>query len=147
MQNWVHYYAGMIKAGTLYAPLAEGRTAYIDVRDIAAVAATVLDDPAPHAGRAYTLTGPQALGVAEGLAEIARVTGRQSTYVPVTEEAAAQSMKGMGMDDWTIDILDSLNRDTAAGRMAQVTPDVEQLTGHAARTFAQFVRDHAQAWR
>jgi len=38
-----------------------GRTSFIDTRNIAAVADLVLRDPAPHAGQALTLTGPDAL--------------------------------------------------------------------------------------
>ena len=147
MQNWIAYYAGMIKSGTVYLPLAQGRVPYVDVRDIAATAAAVLLDPARHAGKVYTLTGPQALSVEEGLAEIGRATGRQAVYVPVSEEAAATSMRSMGQDEWTIDILASLNRAAAAGELAQTSGDVEAVTGRAPRSFAGFVHDHADAWR
>ena len=67
--------------------------------------------------------------------------------MPVPEAAAVESMKGMGMDAWTIDVLSSLNQATAAGGTAQVTPDVQQLTGRPPRPFAEYVRDHADAWR
>ena len=49
-------------------PTGDGAEAFIDAEDIAAVAATTLADPAAHAGAAYTLTGPQALTVAEAAA-------------------------------------------------------------------------------
>jgi len=44
--------------------------AFIDVEDIASVAATALADPQAHAGMAYSLTGPEALTVAEAAAII-----------------------------------------------------------------------------
>ena len=147
MQNWVTYNAGMVKSGTVYLPLGEGRTAYVDVRDIAAVAAAILRDPRPHAGAIYTVTGAEALSVGDVLAEIARGAGRHATYVPVPDEAAIQAMKSMAMDDWTIDILMSLNRAAAAGETAGVTGDLQLLTHQAPRRFADFVRDHADAWR
>lgn len=147
MQNWVTYNAGMVKSGTVYLPLGEGRTAYVDVRDIAAAAAAVVRDPERHSGKVYTITGGEALAVAEVLAEIARGTGRHSSYVPVSDEAAIQAMKSMGMDDWTIDILMSLNRAAAAGETAAVTGDLQSLTGQPPRRFADFVRDHADAFR
>lgn len=147
MQNWVAYFAGMVKSGTVYLSLAEGKTAFIDVRDIAAVDAAILLNPAAHAGKAYTVTGPEALGVTEVLAEINRATGSKAVYVPVPEAAAEASMKSMGMDDWAIDVMSSLNQATAAGATAQVTTDVERITGRKPRSFADFVRDHADAWR
>ena len=147
MQNWVNYNAGMVKSGTVYLPLAQGRTAYVDVHDIAAATAAVLRNPGGHAGKTYTLTGGEALGAAEVLAEIARGSGTQATYVPVSEDAAVQAMQSMGMDAWTIDMLMSLNRAVAAGETAGTTGDVHKLTGRAPRRFAEFVRDNAAAWR
>jgi uncharacterized protein YbjT (DUF2867 family) len=61
MQNYSGYMAGMVKAGTVYGATADAPQSLIDVRDIAAVAATVLTNPQAHAGKAYTLTGSEAL--------------------------------------------------------------------------------------
>ena len=67
--------------------------------------------------------------------------------MPVPEEAAVASMKQMGMDDWTVGILSSLNQVIANGWAAEVSPAVQQITGRAPRSFAQFVSDNAAAWR
>lgn len=147
MQNWVAYHAGMVKGGTVYLPLADGATAYVDVADIAAAAAAVLREPAPHAGQAYVLTGPAALGAAEAVAAINAASGSAARYVPVPESAAVESMASMGMDTWSIDMLTSLNRATAQGHTAQMTGDVARLTGRTPGTFADFARRHADAWR
>ncbi|MFY7906454.1 MAG: NmrA family NAD(P)-binding protein, partial [Burkholderiaceae bacterium] len=61
MQNFATYYAGMIKGGALYLPQGDGQTSFIDVRDIAAVSAAILQNPKAHTGKAYTLTGGAAL--------------------------------------------------------------------------------------
>ena len=50
------------RAGAAVAGAAE--IAWVDARDIAAMAVTALADPAAHAGRAYDVTGPAALSVA-----------------------------------------------------------------------------------
>ena len=147
MQNWITYYAGMIKSGTVYLPLADGKTVDIDIADIAKACVSVLLNPDGHAGKTYTLTGPQAMSVNDALAEIGRVTGQRANYVPISEVAAIQSMKSAGMSDWTIDVLSSLNRSIAAGETASTTKDVELLTGQPPRRFAEFLRDHADAWR
>jgi uncharacterized protein YbjT (DUF2867 family) len=53
--------AGPISAqGRFYAPIGEARVSAVDVRDIAAVAATTLTE-AGHEGATYTLTGPAAI--------------------------------------------------------------------------------------
>lgn len=147
MQNFIAYYAGMIKAGAVYLSHGDGKISYIDVRDIATVAATILRDPAPHAGQAYTLTGPEAIDNGEALALIAQAAGRPVSYVPVPEEAAVKSMRDMGMDDWTVENMSSLNRIIAAGHASGVSPAVEAITGRKPRSFAEFVSDNADAWR
>ena len=50
----------MIKGGTIFAPTGDGKAPFVDVRDIAAVAATTLSEPG-HEGKAYDVTGPAAL--------------------------------------------------------------------------------------
>lgn len=146
MQNWITYYAGMIKAGALYLSHADGKISSVDVRDIADVAAAILLNPLPHSGKSYTLTGPQALSAPECLAQIAKASGRVAQYVPVAESAAVDAMKKMGMDDWSIAMLSSLNQIIAAGYASGISTDVETVTGKPARTFSAFAHDHADAW-
>ena len=59
MQNLLGM-AGMIKAGALYVPAGDGKAPFVDVRDIAAVAATCLTESG-HAGKTYEVTDPEAL--------------------------------------------------------------------------------------
>jgi uncharacterized protein YbjT (DUF2867 family) len=94
MQNWVTYSAAALKAGSFYAPHGDGAQSVIDARDIAAVAAAVLLSPAPHAGQAHTLTGPEALTDAQMVAQIAAAAGHAISYTDVPETAARESMTG-----------------------------------------------------
>jgi hypothetical protein len=68
-------------------------------------------------------------------------------YVDVPEAAAQQAMQGMGMPEVMIDWLMSLNHVVKQGWAARITDDVQQLTGHAPRRFADFVRENADSWR
>lgn len=76
MQNWVNFHAGQIKEGSDAAAHGDAAITMVDVRDIAEVAAMILTNPAPHAGKAYTLTGDEALTTAEQVAVISRAIGR-----------------------------------------------------------------------
>ncbi|MGH8773124.1 MAG: NAD(P)H-binding protein, partial [Burkholderiales bacterium] len=65
MQNFANDMAETIKArGAIYQPAADAQISHIDVRDIARVAARVLTSPG-HEGKAYELSGPQALTYGE----------------------------------------------------------------------------------
>jgi uncharacterized protein YbjT (DUF2867 family) len=147
MQNWVNFFGGSVRDGVVHLSHGDGRVAYVDVADIVDVAATVLLDPAAHAGRAYTLTGAQALSVPDLLDAIAAAGGRRARYEAVPEAAAVQAMVAMGMDAWTVDAMSSLNQVIAAGWAAGLSPDVQAVTGHAPRRFADFAAANAAAWR
>lgn len=132
--------------GAIYLPLAQAASSYIDPRDIADVAAAVLTSDG-HAGKSYTLTGPEALTVGRIAALIAEASGRKIHYVAVPEEAARGAMAGMGAPGWMVDGMMELYGIMRAGYTAGVTGEVAALTGHPARTFAAFARDHAAAWK
>lgn len=146
MQNYATYYADMIKSGTVYLSVAQSKTSYIDTRDIALAIEVILRDLGQHRSKAYTLTGAQAIGVSEALDEISKVTGRKVDYVPVSEAMAVDSMRKMGMDEWNITMLSSLNQITAAGYTSGVTDDFAKLTGQSPRAFSAFATDFAQSW-
>lgn len=147
MQNFATYFAQPVRDGALYLPQGEGRSAYVDVRDIAAANAAILLAPEAHAGRIYVLTGPAAISNSEAVAAIGKATGRPAHYVPVPDAAGIEAMQGMGMPAWTIDVMMSLHHLTAAGAAATVTDDVRTLTGREAITFAQFVQDNLAVWK
>jgi uncharacterized protein YbjT (DUF2867 family) len=147
MQNAINFHGAAIKAGTLYAPRGNGAMAVIDVRDIAEATARVLADPAAHAGRSYTLTGPEDLTDAQMVALIGRETGREPRYVDVPEPVAADAMAQAGFPPVVVEWLMSLNHVIKQGWAAGVSPAVEQLTGHPPRRFESFAREHAAAWR
>lgn len=147
MQNLVNFSAPQIKAGTVHAPHGEsGAQSLVDVRDIADVAAAVLADPAPHAGKTYDLTGPEALTDAEQLAIVSRALGREVRYVDVPEAAAEQAMRQMGMPAEVVDWLMSLNHVVKQGWAAGISDDVRRLSGHPPRRFADFVTENVAAW-
>lgn len=75
--------AGTISAqGRFYAPIGEAPVSAVDVRDIAAVAATTLTE-AGHEGATYTLTGPAAITHAQIAAALTSALGRDITFIDV----------------------------------------------------------------
>lgn len=147
MQNFSNFGADMIKNGTFYSSQGSGRIPFIDVRDIAAVAAQVLQQPAAHAGQAYVLTGPEALTNREALDAIGQAIGRPIALVDIPEAAAVQAMRDIGLPDLVVDVMSSLNQLIAAGHVAETTDTVQRLTGQPPRRFADYARDHALSWR
>ena len=147
MQNYVAYHAGTIKEqGAFYLPDRDGRASVIDTRDIAAVAVRALTETG-HEGKAYSLSGPEALSNTEIAEKISRAIGKTVRYVDIPEEDYRKGGLAAGMPPGYVEALVDLQRFFIAGGLAAVTPTVEQVLGRKPISFDQFARDHAQAWR
>lgn len=146
MQNWVNYYTAQIKAGSYAAANGDGPISVIDVRDIAEVAAKVLTEPSAHINRVYTLTGGEALSTGQQVAAIAQASGRSVRYDDISEAQAEAALRGWGQPDAMIALYLSLSHVYKQGWAAGVSPDVERITGHPPRRFADFVAENAAVW-
>ncbi len=134
----------LLEQGTLCQPGGSAAISHIDVRDVAAVAAACLTR-AGHAGRAYALSGPEALTWSEIAARMTATLGRPVRYVDVPDEQARQGMLAAGLPAWHVEwVLDS-SRYSRAGHAARVTHDVRQVLGRAPITLERFLLDHAAA--
>jgi len=147
MQNYVAYQTQAIKAGTIYMADGGQPQSLIDARDIASVAATILMNPASHAGRAYTLTGGESFSGVDAAGMISKAVGKTIAHMSVPTAAAVKTMQEWGMPAFIVEIMDSLNHIVSAGYASAISPDAERLLGRKPRTFAQFAAENAAAWR
>ncbi|HEU4408820.1 MAG TPA: SDR family oxidoreductase [Polyangiaceae bacterium] len=144
-QNFSTSQADAIRGGTITEPAGEGKTSFLDTRDIAAVAALALTT-SKHDGRAYSLTGAEALDRHEVAAVFARELDRPVAYVSPSDEQFRAALRDV-LPPGYIDLLSRLYADVRAGATAPVTDDVERLLGRPPISLAQFVRDHRPVWR
>jgi len=144
MQNFSTSQVPAIRAGTLAEPAADRKTAFIDTRDIAAVAAEVLTRPG-HDGKTYTLTGPDLLSRAEVVEILGRELGRKITYLPVTDEQFRAAVKGLLTPSY-LELMSALYAMVRAGYAEVKTTTVQELLGRAPIGFDQFIRDHRSTW-
>ncbi|MBI3448812.1 MAG: SDR family oxidoreductase [Acidobacteria bacterium] len=146
MQNTLMFAASVAKDGTIYAPMGDGKISLVDTRDIAAVAAVVLTSPG-HEGKAYDVTGSEALSFSDLAAKIGAATGRSVKYVDVPPAAARQAMLALGMKDWMADAMLALYAIFAAGHAAAIADSVPRITGRPARSYDQFAKDFAHVFK
>jgi uncharacterized protein YbjT (DUF2867 family) len=105
MQNFVNYHAPTINTqGVFYGSQADGKVSHIDIRDIAAVAVKVLTGDG-HEGKAYTLTGREALSNARIAEILSDGTGREIRYVDLPPEQFKQALLAAGTPEWSADAL------------------------------------------
>ncbi len=148
MQNFdsgpIH--AGIRATGALHLPAADSKLSFIDARDVAEVASVVLAEP-HHSGKAYTLTGIEALNHQEVVDILSRVSGKRIEYVPLTEEMACAGLKKAGIADELIERWRAFFRIVRQGLCAEITPDLTRIMGRSAIRFEQYAADHAAAWK
>jgi uncharacterized protein YbjT (DUF2867 family) len=126
--------------GVIRGPAGDGRVAAVAQDDIADVAAAVLRDPEPHAGRTYELTGPEALSLEDVAVALTAATGRPVRYERETVEEAYASRASYGAPGWQVDAWVSTYLAMASGELATVGPAVEHISGHPSRSLADLLR-------
>ena len=146
MQNFLMMAQGIDATSSFSTATGDGRVGHIDARDVAAVAAEIAASPAPHAGKTYWPTGPEVLTGAEVAGVLSKVLGRPITFHPITFEEQREAMIKAGLPESVAE--DNARAVTlmADGDCDYLTEDVPTILGRPARTFEQFVTDHAAAF-
>jgi len=128
--------------GVIRGPAGDGRVAGVARADVADVAAAVLRAPPDHADATYVLTGPEAISMTELAERAGAALGRDLRFEDETVEAAYDSRRAAyGAEDWQLDAWVSTYTAIKDGSVAEVTGDVERVSGHPARTLEEAIRE------
>lgn len=125
--------------GVIRGPAGDGRVALVAQRDVAAAAGAVLLRADEHRNATYTLTGPEALTLAEVADIMTTATGRDVTFHNETLDEAYASRASYGAPDWMVDAWVSTYTSIAAGEVAEITDDVSRLTGRPATSLQELL--------
>ncbi|MGH9083622.1 MAG: NAD(P)H-binding protein, partial [Acidimicrobiales bacterium] len=118
----------------------------VDPDDIARVAARVLTEEG-HVGHGYILNGPEALTARQQVEILSGVLGRSIELVEVTPEQAAKQAIAHGAPAQLAEAVQTLNELFRTRLVGQVGDDVENLTGFAPATFADWCERHVDQFR
>lgn len=129
----------------LLMPAGNGRTAFVDVRDVAAAAAITLTGNG-HVNKAYELTGSTAPTYAEVAVILSHALGRTIRYTPSVFRFWRR-MRDRGQPVPFILVMIALYTAARLGRAGHLTDDLPQLTGRPAITLEQFATDSVGLWR
>jgi uncharacterized protein YbjT (DUF2867 family) len=146
-QNVVAFFAPTIRTqGVFYSSMKDSRNSFIDVRDIAAVAAKVLAGGA-HLGKIYELNGPEALNYTELAEKISRLAGHEVNYVDIPLEAQRKAMMDQQTPEWLVTALLQLQEYYLSGKGGEVDGVVQGLLGRPAIRIEQFLAEVAGEFR
>lgn len=146
-QNVVAFYAPTIRTqNAFYSSMKNARNSFLDVRDIAEVAAKALSG-GQHAGKTYELNGPEALDYTTLARKISKVAGREVKYVDIPMEAQRKAMQDQKMPDWLITALLELQEYYLAGKGGETDGLLQDLLGRPPITMDKFLTENAAEFR
>lgn len=125
--------------GAIYSATGDGRVAFIDAEDIAAVAAVALSEPDFPSGE-LILTGPEALSYGEVARIIGEQIGRPISHQNLSVDQLARAYLEAGIPSEYAHGLATLDLPIAAGSEDRTTSEVERVTGRPPTRFRDFAR-------
>jgi uncharacterized protein YbjT (DUF2867 family) len=131
--------------GEVFLPAGRGRTSFIDVRDVAAVGVRALTED-DHEGRAYPLTGGEALDYDQVALAFTEVLGRPIRYANPSPLAFVRRMRARGLPLGFILLMLALYTTARLGLAATVTDDTARLLGRPPIALRQYIADYRQSW-
>ncbi|MFF2008279.1 NAD(P)H-binding protein [Streptomyces sp. NPDC058195] len=138
-------WAGLIRErGVVRALYGRSVNACVDPRDVAGVAVRALTGGG-HAGRTYTLTGPEALSAAGQTEQLGELLGRPLLFEELGPVRARAALGARYPAEIVEALLESAERGRA-GAKAEAGDTVARLLGRPATTFWQWAGDHLDAF-
>jgi uncharacterized protein YbjT (DUF2867 family) len=130
----------------LLLPMGQSKTSPVAATDVARALAVILDEPAPHLGRVYNLTGFESADLTRYAQAFSEALGRPIRYRDVPVAAWAERLQALGVPAHLLAHLTVMAELHQQGRYDRMTDDLFQLTGRAPTSVREFVRQHAAAF-
>lgn len=129
----------------IFVPAGNGRTSFIDVRDIGAVGGAALDEDW-HTYQAYELTGSEALTYGEVAGILSDVLNRRITYRKPSLMAFFTRWKARGVPTQFILVMSGIYTVARLGFAGRLSDDLPRLLGRNPITMRQYIEDYKTAW-
>lgn len=135
--------AGVRDNDELALPLGNSKTSPISAVDVARAVSVILDDPGPHIGHIYNLTGFESADLDHYARAFSQALGRTIRYrdVPLSEWTAG--LREFGVPTHLVSHFAVMSNLHAQGRYDRMTDDLFQLTGKMPTSMYEFVKLHA----
>lgn len=146
MQNFNTFWLpGILGQGRIALPVGQAKGSFIDARDIAAVAAELLQR-SDLDGQELDLTGPEALDHDEVAAILSRETGRAIRFEDITPAQMLDGLLTAGLPRDYAEFMVLILGYFKAGYAAHTTTTVADVLGRPGGRFEQYARDYRAAW-
>ena len=134
---------GVRASDELALPLGGGKTSPISAVDVARAVAVILDDPAPHIGQIYDLTGPESADLDHYARVFSEALGRTIRYRDAPTSEWSEKLRAAGLSEHVVHHLTVMTELHKQGRYDRMSEDYLKLTGETPTSMAEFVKLHA----
>src|ERR1700749_1990011 len=134
---------GVRDANELALPMGGGKTSAISAVDVARAVSVVLDDPTPHIGRIYNLTGFESADLEHYARVFSAALGRTIRYRDVPLPGWIEKLLGAGGPTHVVKHLSVMTEMNKQGRYDRMTDHLFKLTGQKPISMHDFVKLHA----
>jgi uncharacterized protein YbjT (DUF2867 family) len=122
---------GVRASDALARPFGGGKSSPISAIDVARVLAVILNDPAPHIGQIYDLTGPESADMDHYARVFSEALGRPIRYRDVPLPAWSEGLRQARLPEHLVRHLSAMAELTKQGRYDRMTDTMHKLTGDA----------------
>jgi uncharacterized protein YbjT (DUF2867 family) len=134
---------GVRDADELALPMGGGKTSPISAIDVARAVSIVLEDPMPHIGRIYNLTGFESADLEHYARVFSEALGRTISYRYVSLADWSKKLLAAGVPAHVVKHLAVMTELNKQGRYDRMTDDVFKLIGQNPTSMYDFVKLHA----
>lgn len=131
----------------LMLPMGGGKISPISAVDVASAVAAILDDPAPHIGQIYDLTGPESADLDHYARIFSEALGRPIRYRDVPLPAWSEGLRQARFPEHVVSHLSAMVELTRQGRYDRMTDTMRKLTGKPPTSMRDFVKLHAAEFK
>jgi len=140
------YRRDILEDSRVYVPAGGGRVAFVDVRDVAEVAAAAFAAPDEHDGRAYTLTGGEAVDFTTAAELLTETLGRPIRYEAASIPGYLLHLHRRALPWQQAAVQTVLHVGLRFGQAERVDRTTERLLGRAPGTLAEYFAAHRDLW-
>ncbi|MBV8899572.1 MAG: NAD(P)H-binding protein [Verrucomicrobia bacterium] len=135
--------AGVRDADELALPMGRGKTSPISAVDVARALAVILEDPGPHLGQVYNLTGLESADLEHYARVFSEALGRPIRYRDLPLAEWSERLQEAGAPAHLVSHLTVMTELNKQGRYDRMTDDLFKLTGQRPTSMHEFVKLHA----
>lgn len=138
----------IVAEGKIRLPFGDEQHAPVAAEDIARVVVGVLENPKPHVGKRYVVTGPKNMTLIEMAKVLSEELGKPVEYVNLPIETWHEALvQQPNFPEYLATHLAHVAQDHQDGIFSAQTDVVERIGGQAPQSLAEFVRTNRTAFK